>query len=134
MYEISTSWSGLLAQDASAWVVGMVHEEGPEQIRNGSLLHTVMEEDGEPRAEVIVHGALALVVLWYTKPGPDGELREAVEDVLLLRDMADAPGSLAQLDYYYFCPELLAEVVGELGLPVQTNGYRYPLAPDEAGS
>jgi RNA polymerase sigma-70 factor (ECF subfamily) len=46
-----------------------------------------------------------------------------VRDVLRFEALEDR---IARLRYYYFCPETLAEVTGSLGVPLVTNGYRYP--------
>ncbi|MEZ0228164.1 MAG: sigma-70 family RNA polymerase sigma factor [Planctomycetota bacterium] len=109
--------TALFLEDATADVVGMVHEEGREQIRNGSLHHTLMEEAGNSRAERRVYRGETVIVLVYTKDGVT-----AVEDVLRF---VERQGALESLRYYYFCPELLAFVARELGLPVRTNGHRY---------
>jgi RNA polymerase sigma-70 factor (ECF subfamily) len=117
--------AALFAVDAEAEVLGMVHELGRAAIKEGSLHHTLFDEEGDPRAELAHLGAEPVVVLWY---GAQGERR--VGDVLRF---ACEEGALRTLVYYYFCPELLHEVVGEsLGLPLATNGYRYQ--PTGAGS
>ncbi len=109
--------TSLFLADATADVVGMVHEEGREQIRSGSLHHTLMEEAGNSRAARRVYRGETVLVLLYTKDGV-----EAVEDVLRL---VERDGALLALRYYYFCPELLTDVARELGVPVRTNGHRY---------
>jgi RNA polymerase sigma-70 factor, ECF subfamily len=109
--------TSLFLEDATADVVGMVHEEGREQIRAGSLHHTLMEEAGNSRAERRVFRGEPVLVLLYDKDGV-----RAVEDVLRF---VERDGKLEALRYYYFCPELLADVGRELGVPVRTNGHRY---------
>jgi len=55
-------------------------------------------------------------------------LRYGTEDGTVVRDVlrfTEDEGELASLRYYYFCPETLTEVVGELGEAVKDNGYRY---------
>jgi RNA polymerase sigma-70 factor (ECF subfamily) len=97
--------------------VGCVHEYGREQIRAGSLHHTLFDEEGDPRAERVVFRGEALVVLVYAS-----EKGRVLRDVL--RFEADGAG-VRRFRYYYFCPELLEEVAQELGRPLLTNGYRY---------
>lgn len=111
--------SNLFAEDAVADVVGMVYELGREQIKKGSLAHTMFDEAGEPSAEVRQFAGEDVVVLWYAV----GESKERrVRDVLRFA----GSGSLFSLmRYYYFCPETLAEIISALGLPLTTNGYRY---------
>ncbi|MCG3183713.1 MAG: hypothetical protein ICCCNLDF_01821 [Planctomycetes bacterium] len=110
--------AGLMLEDATAEVVGMVQEYGREQIRDGSLHHTVFDEEGEPTAERREYLGEPIVVLWYSVEG-----KRVVRDVL--RFVSDR-GGMADLRYYYFCPETLKEVTEALGLPLVDNGYRYP--------
>ncbi len=109
--------AALLREDATAEVTGMVQEYGRDQVRNGSLHHTLFDEEGDPRAERRLHAGREVVVLWYTKGGA-----RAVEDVLRLETQG---GQVAALSYAYFCPEVIREVAAELGAPARTNGYRY---------
>ena len=110
--------AGLMLEDATALVVGMVQEYGRDQIRDGSMNHTVFDEAGDPRAERREYLGEPIVVLWYDVDG-----KRVVRDVL--RFESDR-GGLSDLRYYYFCPETLAEVVNALGLPLLDNGYYYP--------
>ena len=109
--------AGLMLEDATAYVVGMVQEYGRDQIRDGSLEHTINDEAGNPRAERREYHGEPIVVLWYSFEG-----KTVVRDVL--RFVSDR-GGLADMRYYYFCPETLTEVVNELGLPLVDNGYHY---------
>lgn len=113
--------ASLLLADAEAEVVGICHEYTREQIRDGSLHHTVLGEEGDPRAEVALFRGEPVVLLWYTVED-GGKPRRVVRDVLRFEQ---ADGGLRRLRYYYFCPQTLAEVTAELGLPLVDNGYRY---------
>lgn len=113
--------ANLFREDAVADVVGMVYELGREQIKKGSLHHTLFDEAGEPQAEVREYQGEALVVLWYTVE-EQGAKRRYVRDVLRF---AGDERHLLLLRYFYFCPETLAEITGTLGLPLKDNGYRY---------
>jgi RNA polymerase sigma-70 factor, ECF subfamily len=116
----------LFREDVEAEVVGMVQEYGRDQLRRGSLHHTLFDEEGQPLAEVREHRGRQLVILWYTKP--ERKPARAVEDVLCFEALE---GGLSALRYYYFCPEVLAEVTHALGLPLRTNGYRYAIPHQE---
>ena len=117
--------AALFAEDALAEVVGMVHEEGRTRIKDGSLHHTVLVEEGQPRTWWVEWRGERLVVIDYTLPG-QGEETRAAQDVLRLEAV---DGAFTALRYYYFCPEALAEVLESLGVPWRPNGYRYPLPP-----
>lgn len=111
--------TGLLRADATAEVLGMVQEYGAEAARNGSVYHTMFGEEGAPRAERAMFHGEPIVLLWYTH---ESGAEPAVSDVLRFRIVESA---IASFRYYYFCPETLAEVTAELGLPLKDNGYCY---------
>lgn len=112
--------TSLMLEDATADVVGMVYEFGREQMENGSLAHTVVEQ-GNPQAERREFMGEPVIVLWYDVE-EGGKTRRVVRDVL--RFTQDG-ASLSSLRYYYFCPETLAEVCELLHLPLVDNGYRF---------
>ncbi len=113
--------ANLLLADAEAEVVGICHEYTREQIRDGSLHHTVLGEDGDPEAKLALFRGEPVVLLWYTVQEA-GTSRRVVRDVLRFEQQ---DGGLRRMRYYYFCPQTLAEVTAELGLPLVDNGYRY---------
>lgn len=95
---------------------------------SGILYHTVMSPisagtparyldgyDGKrARTELTLHRGEHVILLWYGHTSG-----EAVRCVI--RSELAGP-HIARLRIYYFSPELLVEVAGELGLPVRTNG------------
>lgn len=113
--------ANMMLEDAEADVVGICHEYTRQQIRDGSLHHTVLGEDGQPEARLVEFRGEPVVLLWYTVV-EDGKERRVVRDVLRF---IEADGGLRSLRYYYFCPETLAEVTRELCLPLVDNGYRF---------
>lgn len=113
--------ANLMLEDAEADVVGVVQEYGRAQIRDGSLHHTIREENGDPEARVAEFRGEPVIVLWYTVE-EGGTKQLVVRDVLRF---IEAEGGVRTLRYYYFCPETLAEVARELKLPLKDNGYRY---------
>lgn len=109
----------LFVEDAVSDVVGMAHEVGRDQIAAGSLHHTlVLETSVRWRAEVRELDGDPLVLMWATPADGDGP--EAVEDVLRTQT---AGGGITHLRWYYFCPDVLAEVGYRLGVPCRTHGH-----------
>jgi RNA polymerase sigma-70 factor (ECF subfamily) len=113
--------TALFLTDGVSDIVGMVHETGREQMARGSLEHTF--DATAPvrfRAETVVVGGEPMAVLWGSPV--DASAPEAVAD--LLRFEA-TPVGIARMRWYFFCPEVLAEVAAGLGLPARGNGYSY---------
>ena len=69
-----------------------------------------------PRAEVRVHRGEALLLLWYAHR--DGEAVRAINRIEV------EGGRIARLQNYFFTPEFIAEVCGELAIPFRSNGYK----------
>lgn len=96
--------------------------------RSGILYHTLLSPlsagtsarylegyDGRRgRAERVFHRGEHVILLWYGHSGG-----EAVR-CIIRSELADE--RISRLRIYYFSPELLADVAGELGVPVRTNG------------
>ncbi|MFD4158513.1 sigma-70 family RNA polymerase sigma factor [Streptomyces hydrogenans] len=109
----------LFVQDAVSDVIGVAHEVGRTQIAAGSLHHTlVLESSVRWRAEVRELDGEPLLLMWATPA--DGSDPEAVEDVLRA-EIVD--GGITRLRWYYFCPDVLAEVGDRLDVPVRTHGH-----------
>jgi RNA polymerase sigma-70 factor, ECF subfamily len=68
-----------------------------------------------PRCELRFHRGEHLLLSWYEHE--DGEFVRAVSRVELSPDQL-----VARLRNYYYTPEVISEVCGELGLPWRTNG------------
>jgi RNA polymerase sigma-70 factor (ECF subfamily) len=132
--------TSLLLDTAAIEVVGVHMEYGPKAARTSTL--TGMLLGGErlansaeplaaavdprvrehilpqpPRAELRFHRGEALMLLWYAHE--DGEWVRAVNRLEVEGD------GISRLRHYFFTPDFVAEVAGELGLPSRTNGYRY---------
>jgi RNA polymerase sigma-70 factor (ECF subfamily) len=69
------------------------------------------------RVEVVSHRGEWLLLHWYQHQ--DGE---AVRAVTRVEPEGDR---LARLRNYFFNPDFIAEVCGELGAPWPSNGYRW---------
>jgi RNA polymerase sigma-70 factor (ECF subfamily) len=69
------------------------------------------------RAEVRVHRGEPLLLSWYAHA--DGE---AVRSVTRIEAAA---GQVTRLRNYFFNPECIAEICGELGVPFRSNGFRH---------
>ena len=115
----------LFLEDAVGDVVGMVSEEGRAMIRDGSIMHTfALPREIRFRAEVHDYDGEPLVVLYQWPVDEQGRPAgpEAARDLVRLETR---DGGIRRMRWYYFCPEVLVEVGGALGLDVETNGYRY---------
>jgi RNA polymerase sigma-70 factor, ECF subfamily len=128
----------LLLDTASVEVVGASEEYGPTDARKGmlygmlfgsqrmasadpatgmdpSLLQGVLAQS--PRCELRMHRGEALLLLWYAHA--DGEAVRAINRVELDGDR------ILRVRNYFYAPEFIAEVCGELGAPFRLNGYRH---------
>jgi RNA polymerase sigma-70 factor (ECF subfamily) len=70
-----------------------------------------------PRCEVRLHRGEPIVLVWYAHA--DGEAVRAIDRVELDGDR------ITRLRNYFFTPDLLVEVCGELGVPCKINGYKF---------
>lgn len=116
----------VFAPDATGEIVGCLTEDDRDQIRDGSMIHTIRDARsgepypaGDPGAEVVEIDGERMVVLFYVRE--DG--RRGIGDVL--RFEKDDDGRIRRLRWWYFSPELLAEIAGRLGEPARPNGHRY---------
>jgi RNA polymerase sigma-70 factor (ECF subfamily) len=96
--------------------------------RSGIVYHTLLSPlsagtharyltgyDGQrARAERVYHRGEHVILLWYGHD--DGEAVRCI----IRSELEEA--HISSLRIYYFSPELLVDVAGELGLPVKTNG------------
>ena len=128
----------LLLDSVSVEVVGVTTQYGPEAARRtvlwGMLFgveHMVNAESIEgldarfyrdvllkpPRVEARCHRGSWFLLHWYTHQ--DGEAVRAITRL-------DADGDrVAGLHNYFYNPELIAELCGELGLASRSNGYHW---------
>lgn len=129
--------TALLLDTASVEVVGATTQYGPEAARRtvlwGMLLGSARlarEHDcgieerftqgvqaTPPRSEAVFHRGEWLLLHWYQHR--DGE---AVRGITRVDTDSDR---VARLYNYFFNPDFIGEVCGELGLPWRSNGYRW---------
>ena len=122
-YDIDAMVSLFLASGRSE-VVGNATETGHEEIRAGSLTDTFGPDAAEiHRSTVHYFDGEDIILMWERQKNAPGA-PEVVSDVLRLRPAFGAP-LVAELKWYFFCPEVVAEVAGGLGLPFKTNGVSY---------
>jgi RNA polymerase sigma-70 factor (ECF subfamily) len=110
----------LMLEDATVEIVGLSLEHGQETIgrKSGTLYHTLfIDADDLRQAERRELMGEQIVLLFYCN-----EDKDRVGDVLRFEER---DGRITGFRYYYFCPETLAEVAQEFGLPARSNGYRY---------
>jgi RNA polymerase sigma-70 factor (ECF subfamily) len=72
-----------------------------------------------PRRELRVHRGEPIVLAWYAHA--DGEFVRAIDRV----DADEA--HVSRIRNYFFTPDVIAEVCGELGVPCRSNGYLFSL-------
>lgn len=132
--------TALLLDTASVEVVGATTQYGQEAARRtvlwgmlfgvkrmaqadvaGGIDAELMQgiKDVPPRVEARAHRGGWVLVHWYTHD--DGEAVRALTRVEVDGDR------VAHLQNYFFNPDLVAEVCGELGLPFRSNGYHWYL-------
>ncbi len=130
--------TSLLLDTAAVEVVGATTQYGPEAARRtvlfgmlfGSPRMATADTSGgiearfiqgvqptAPRVELVAHRGAWVFVHWYAHN--DGEAVRAITSVELDGDR------VAHLRNYFFNPDFIAEVCGELGLPWRSNGYRW---------
>ena len=129
--------TALLLDTASVEVVGATTQYGPEAARRTVLYGMLFgaarlarEDDcgieprfvqrvlpAAPRVEAVAHRGEWLLLHWYQHQ--DGE---AVRAVTRVEPDADR---VARLRNYFFNPDFITEVCGELGVPWRSNGYRW---------
>jgi RNA polymerase sigma-70 factor (ECF subfamily) len=130
--------TALLLDNAAVEVVGATTQYGPEAARR-TVLHGMLfgserlsqaaERGGiearfvagalpdSPRCEVRQHRGAWLLLSWYAHA--DGEAVRAITRL-------DVEGDrVAALRNYFFTPDLIADVCGELGVPHKPNGHRW---------
>ncbi len=128
--------AALMLDTGTAEIVGINTEYGPEAARKGSFWGALQPlgwndrldcgidarflegyRPSPPRAEVRIHRGEPIFLFWYLQD--DGE---AVRDV----GRAETEGDrISRWRNYFFTPDVVAEICGELGVPFRSNGYRY---------
>jgi RNA polymerase sigma-70 factor (ECF subfamily) len=130
--------TSLLLDTASVEVVGATTQYGPEAARRtvlygmlfGSSRMATADVNGgmearfiqgvlpaPPRVEALAHRGEWFLLHWYRHQ--DGEAVRAITRI-------EADGDrVARLQNYFFNPDFVAEVCGELGFPWRSNGYRW---------
>jgi hypothetical protein len=105
-------------EHASGEVYGTVQEWTRDEIRRGSMGHTIYDGKGKPlpagypMAKLFdVFGERLLIIL-----GKDNK----IEDVMRYQE---EDGKISRFTSYYFCPEVLNEVAKELNMEANTHNY-----------
>jgi RNA polymerase sigma-70 factor, ECF subfamily len=128
----------LLLDTASVEVVGASEAHGPTPARDGMLYgmlfgsrrlaqgdaSTGMDArfvrgilPASPRCELRAHRGELLLLFWYSHT--DGEAVRAINRVEIEGDR------IARIQNYFYTPEFITEVCGELNVPFRINGYRH---------
>lgn len=119
--------ASLLDQDATAEILGVAEERGREVIRAQSLAEGLAHPTPQEAQWILLAGEPVVLVHY---PRPTGEralgwiIRPGISD-----------GRISTWRTYFYTPELLDWAGGELGVPVESAGYRYvPLPEGEEGA
>lgn len=110
--------TALLLADADSEILGVLTEYGADQIRRGSIEHTL--DPAKPyryTAQVVDLWDEPVLVIRIVKDG-----KAAVNDLMRL---TTEDGRVRSIRWYYFSPDFLTEVAAELGEPVELNGHHY---------
>lgn len=114
------SMIALFLEHASGEVYGTVQEWSREEIRRGSMGHTIYDGNGKPlplgfpiAKWMDVFGERLLIIF---------ENENRIDDVLRF---TEEDGRISRFVSYYFCPEVLTEVANELRKPVTTHNYYF---------
>jgi RNA polymerase sigma-70 factor (ECF subfamily) len=111
--------TALLLEDVDSQILGMLTEYGAEQVRRGSVEHTL--DPATPyryTAEVVDLWTEPVLVIRIVHPNH----QQAVNDVMRI---STEGGKVRSIRWYYFSPDFLQEVAATLGEPVQLNGHHY---------
>jgi RNA polymerase sigma-70 factor (ECF subfamily) len=110
--------TALLLADADSEILGVLTEYGADQIRQGSIEHTL--DQSKPyryTAKVVDLWDEPVLVIRIVKDG-----KSAVNDLMRL---TTENGKVRSIRWYYFSPNFLTEVAAELNEPVELNGHHY---------
>lgn len=112
----------LFAANAVSQAPGCFFETGREEIKNGSLFHTVNTFEGQPQPASFRAEPLRI----------NGETFFAIFDGANLDDVwkfVVEEGEILRFDCYYCCPDVLAEVAGIIGTAANHHGYWFEQGP-----
>lgn len=110
--------TALLLEDADSEILGMLTEYGADQIRRGSIEHTL--DPATPyryTAQVQTVWDEPVLVIRRVQDGTS-----AVNDLMRL---TTEDGKVRSIRWYFFSPNFLTELAETLGEPVLTNGHHY---------
>ena len=111
--------TALLLEDADSEILGVLTEYGADQIRRGSVEHTL--DPSTPysyTASVADLWGETVLVIRIVRPGEP----PAVNDLMRI---TTEDGRVRSIRWYYFSPDVLTEVATALGEPVVLNGHHY---------
>lgn len=110
--------TALLLADAHSEIMGVLTEYGADQMRDGSIEHTLdLSKPYRYTAEVRDLWGETVVVIRIVRDGST-----AVNDLMRV---STEDGKVRSIHWYYFSPDFLTELAAELGEPVVLNGHHY---------
>ncbi|WP_371404376.1 sigma-70 family RNA polymerase sigma factor [Kribbella sp. NBC_00662] len=110
--------TALLLADADSEILGVLTEYGADNIRQGSIEHTLdLSKPYRYTADVVDLWGEPVLVIHIVRDG-----HRAVNDLMRL---TTEDGKVRSIRWYYFSPDFLTEVGAALGEPVEPNGHHY---------
>jgi RNA polymerase sigma-70 factor, ECF subfamily len=109
--------ASLLREDATAEVVGLVQEFGRENIRKGSLPHTLAPDTF---ATMVVYLGEPIILL-----GTRRDNSEQFSRVYTIMRFKTAGTEIVDMKYYFFTQDLVKEVAEAMGQPGKPCGYYF---------
>jgi len=110
----------LFMENASGEVYGTVREFNREQIRRGSMGHTIYDGSGKPLP--LGYPQARIVNVFGEKVMAIFDSAEVLDDVLRFRE---EDGLFSAFTSYYFCPEVLKEVADLLQVRFKSHDYYF---------
>lgn len=110
--------TALLLEDADSEILGMLTEYGADQVRRGSIEHT-LDPSTPYRYTATVEDVWGEAVLVIRR------VEDGVAAVNDLMRLTTEDGKVRSIRWYYFSPNFLTELAKELGEPVLLNGHHY---------
>ena len=110
--------TALLLEDADSEILGVLTEYGADNIRRGSIEHTL--DPSKPyryTADVVDLWGESVLAIHIVRDG-----HAALNDLMRL---TTEDGKVRSIRWYYFSPDFLTEAAATLNEPVELNGHHY---------
>ena len=110
----------LFLEHASGEVYGTVQEWNRDEIRRGSMAHTIFDGSGNPLPQGFPF--MKIIELFNERILVIIEKDNLLDDVFRINE---EDGKISHFTSYFFCPEVLQEIASKLKLTARTHDYFY---------